>query len=1159
MACLVTATTSLWTSSSVSAHLIVTSAKSTTANEAPLFSPDDVLERVLLGDGNATSLDTMFEWQHFEYELLPRALGAVVIEGKRAGSHFTWIMHEGQCVVIVKAQGSSRDKPADLRRMEEMLAQLEVAKELQDWETIERKLVPTLELAQSLQQTEAVGISYFIGAEAAFANGLQANVQKRVGSALDIVGENLLRARVLTVKARASRTAEDYASAESTIKDAQKITDRLAPDSAVNAAVLIELAEILASAGRPAEAAAIVERALAILEKRCGKCRATAVALGVQANVLNLLDRSKDGLAVALDGIAILRTLESDTPEVAKQLVQLAGLCGWDLNPPPACADHPLAQGLAIFKHLPNPGIEYAYALLARGNAAARKNDISATRESWLAALAEFRRLQPGGSGEAGALTNLGYLTYEVDGDLDQARDYLIRARDIQLRLRPQSLSMSAVYHHLARVAELRGDFDDADAEYARSISIKKALNKNGRSLAIEWIARGTMLVKAGRLHAAEPCFDEAITIAKKLPDGARQIAANSSELGWFELAKGAPQIALVRFSSAVSYFSKVMPSGLEEARARFGIGQSRFALGEFAFAKKELGRARKTYFEKAPDSLDNAEVLHALAKTEDQLGETNAARDDYCHASEILDRASTRVGGHIAKSQFREQYSEVFQDCMKARLQEGDVIGAFNALERSRAYALRTALEQRQLNFEGRAPKSILDALHTNSLNYEEAFQQLSQANAAGSAVPEAALSDIRKTRAGLESDLMRVAPAVAGLLFPVVPGGDSLIAAMPAGTTALTFAVGDKETILFVATDQGIRVVRLRVTRDQLTKDISGFRELIEQRDVAKFKPLIAGAEALYALLIEPAASELKGTKRLIVSPEGPLSDLPFAALLDRKTHRYLIEDFSIGIIDSWSVQKSLSERTGSLHRLLAIADPTLPLFASTNSSMDSSTLQDLRSLEQLPSARNEVDAIARLNFAEAETLVGDEATESRVEHDALSSGVIHFATHTLFNTQRPLESAIVLRVDAAAASAEDDGLLHVWEIFERFNLEGDLVVLSSCETARGKELRGEGLVGFTRAFQFAGARSVVASLWKVQDASTADLMEKFYSARAESRSDIEALRVAIVSQIRGDNTRPQTVERGVGGLARPAAMKAVHAHPYYWAAFQFYGDGG
>ena len=168
-------------------------------------------------------------------------------------------------------------------------------------------------------------------------------------------------------------------------------------------------------------------------------------------------------------------------------------------------------------------------------------------------------------------------------------------------------------------------------------------------------------------------------------------------------------------------------------------------------------------------------------------------------------------------------------------------------------------------------------------------------------------------------------------------------------------------------------------------------------------------------------------------------------------------------------------------------------------------------------------------------AQVYLGSQATEEKAKALGEQGSLIHFACHGLADEASPLDSSLALTVPARWQSGRDNGLLQAWEIFEQVRIDADLVTLSACRTAVGKEMSGEGVLGLTRAFQYAGARSVLASLWNVSDESTGELMKRFYRHLRQGRSKDVALQLAQVEMIR-----------------RPAL-----SHPYRWAAFQLAGD--
>ena len=196
---------------------------------------------------------------------------------------------------------------------------------------------------------------------------------------------------------------------------------------------------------------------------------------------------------------------------------------------------------------------------------------------------------------------------------------------------------------------------------------------------------------------------------------------------------------------------------------------------------------------------------------------------------------------------------------------------------------------------------------------------------------------------------------------------------------------------------------------------------------------------------------------------------------------------------------------------------------------------------SLVPLPASRREVEAIGRLFAPSATIYVGANATEARAKAVGTGARIVHFAVHGVLTPRFPLNSGLALTIPEKRQEGADNGLLQAWEVFERMRLDADLVTLSACESALGAEIGSEGLFGLTRAFEYAGARSVLASLWKVGDEATLELMTRFYANLKAGQPKDEALRNAQLTLIRAS-------ENGL-----PARL----ALPVHWAAFQLDGD--
>jgi CHAT domain-containing protein len=284
----------------------------------------------------------------------------------------------------------------------------------------------------------------------------------------------------------------------------------------------------------------------------------------------------------------------------------------------------------------------------------------------------------------------------------------------------------------------------------------------------------------------------------------------------------------------------------------------------------------------------------------------------------------------------------------------------------------------------------------------------------------------------------------------------------------------------------------------------------------------------------LLKPAQAQLKGKTRLIIVPDGKLWELPFQALPTR-ANRYLLEDAAISYAPSLTVLREMTKRQkpqSAAPTLLALGNPALSEEAVKRATF---ALRDGK-FEPLPEAEAEVKTLGQLyGAARSKVYVGAEAREDRAKTEAGQMRILHFATHGILNDAAPLYSHLVL-----AQSDREDGLLEAWELMQ-MDLQADLAVLSACETARGRIGAGEGVIGLTWALFVAGVPATVVSQWKVESASTRELMLNFHRqlrapAAAGRVTKAEALRRAALKLLKNPGTN----------------------HPFYWAGFVLVGDG-
>jgi len=335
--------------------------------------------------------------------------------------------------------------------------------------------------------------------------------------------------------------------------------------------------------------------------------------------------------------------------------------------------------------------------------------------------------------------------------------------------------------------------------------------------------------------------------------------------------------------------------------------------------------------------------------------------------------------------------------------------------------------------------------------------------------------------------------------------------VAALLGATTAIVeYVVASDHTRAFVITDRGVTLVPIKAGSSTLDPIVARFTEALAHDDLAYRKD----AQALYAMLMQPLASALRGRKAICIVPDGSLWRLPFEALIDRNG-KFVIESRTCFYAPSMSVLANVT-REGARPKepatLLAVANPIVR------------------------GAEAEVRALRSLyGDAHSRVYVGKEATEAHVTNEMQNARVLHFATHAIFDEANPMYSEVEL---APSREGSDDGMLAAWEIM-RLNLRADIAVLSACDTARGRLTPGEGVIGFTWALFVAGCPSSVVSAWKVDSASTKQLMVAFHRALLASHetklAKAEALRKAKLALLRDPATR----------------------HPFYWSAFVLVGS--
>ncbi len=381
---------------------------------------------------------------------------------------------------------------------------------------------------------------------------------------------------------------------------------------------------------------------------------------------------------------------------------------------------------------------------------------------------------------------------------------------------------------------------------------------------------------------------------------------------------------------------------------------------------------------------------------------------------------------------------------------------------------------------------------------------------------------------------------------------------------TALVEYFMGKDSIFIFALTKHDFHVAA--VPNDSLLEGhIRQFRQAIMEQD-SFFVSFTHLAYRLYQTLLAPVKDQLS-VQNLIIIPDGMLSIIPFEALLTRAvdaagkpasyaTLPFLVNDFAISYAYSATLllEKSKSKRAPAERDFLAFApvhfsgmaaDSRGAKFVKANMGLDTTRAEVRAGLGDLQLSEDEVDGIEerfkrsyglidRWFGGKARVYVGRQAGERELKSSELSAyRFVHFATHGFVNETFPKLSGLLL----SPRSAEDeDGILRLSEIYN-LHFNADLVTLSACETGLGKIAKGEGMIGLTRGFLFAGAQNLLVSLWRVDDPATAHLMIDFYDKMLAGLNKPESLRQVKLNMIH----HPE----------------AVHfARPYYWAPFILIG---
>jgi len=842
---------------------------------------------------------------------------------------------------------------------------------------------------------------------------------------------------------------------------------------------------------------------------------------------------------------------------VAKALDSL-GYVAWQRGDLDRAQDYGL-QALAIREQLAPASPNMVKTLTNLGNLEHDRGNLMQAELYHRRALALAEKLSPGGVDVAMCFNNLGDVVLDR-GDLTRAEDYHLKTLAINQRIAPGSLDVANSFDNLGLVAKERGDLAKAEAYDRQALTIRKRLAPAAIETAATLRNLGALFIERHDLVSAEDYYRQALAIREKQAPASLSVAESYNDLGEVALARADVTKAEEHFRRALALREKLAPGSLSHAESLATLAS--------VMRRRRRFDVAEILFQQSLDALDH-QIAH--------LG-----------------------GGEDVRAGYRARHANYYNEYINLLLERKEPGLAFQVLERSRARILLEMLAEARVDIHTGLDSALLEQerllqesfqnktdRRIRLLSGKHTEEQLTAIN-----------QEISKQAAEyqqIEDEIQTKSPQYAALTQPGTLNTGEVQQLLDSDTTLLEYSLGDERSYVWVVSTKTLNWYEL-VGRKQIEsaarrvyKLLTARNKKIKTETASERRARLAKSEAEYPraaaelsrLVLGPIASQFQ-TKRLLIVSDGALQYIPFGVLsvprhstIIKANHSAqpmpLVVDHEIINLPSASALALLRQRMANRQenpRAVAIlADPVFdqhdPRVKARKDGLNGTThsngvelLSDPLSVDlltrsmsdigltangelhlpRLPFTRQEANAILAvtppgqgldaLDFnANRTTALGPELSQYRI---------VHFATHGLLDSEHPELSGLVLSLVDEKGEPQN-GFVNLQDIYNLY-LPVDLVVLSACETGLGKEIKGEGLLGLTRGFMYAGAARVVASLWKVDDLATATFMARFYKAmERDGVPPAAALRQAELEMLR----------------------QKRWSLPYYWAAFQIHGE--
>ena len=838
---------------------------------------------------------------------------------------------------------------------------------------------------------------------------------------------------------------------------------------------------------------------------------------GEQANVrINLghlhhtTGETDRALADYREALALLR----GEGRTAQEIVVLNNLGGLEerLGRPQAALGL-YRQALDLVRPLGRPGLE-ARIRNNIGVLLMNVGQIHEALEEYSAALPVFRGVGDG-RGEAAVLHNLGDLLLDL-GVPEQAAPLLEQARQLERATEDRRSEVDTLLL-LARAAREQGRHAEAGPLLDEALTLQRPLGDAAGEAAVR-IGQALLFQELGRLDSAQEAATQALELARRGSNPAREAAAQRL-LGALLAAQGRPESARPIFEEALR-IARDRGDVPEQAKVLREMGRAAQRAGDLQAAREHL-RAAIGHFES---------LRSEIAGDRFRLSHFAVVRDTYESYVDALMRLHAREPG------------------------QGYAVAALEAAEQARARGLFDVLRQARVEVRDGDPELLA---RERQLRWELSSKAALRLQAPGGAELDRQIEELEAEYQIVDARLRSRSPWYATLRQPDIRLAEVQREVLDGETAVLEFVLAEPRSYLWRVTSGAVEPFELpgrgeiqelaRRVHERLGDPSAGDRSE-ERRDL----------QELSRLLLGPALDRLDpGVRRLVMVADGALHYVPFAVLPVAGPQGEpvpLVARFELVSLPSMAVlremRRAATGRQAPPTALAVLADPVFdrsdprllpagapaPEGGTTASVPDPVRLSGDAALSRLAWSGREAESIAAAaRGRDLRLALGFSARrELALSPDLAGYRILHFATHGILDAEHPELSALVFsQLDEQGRPVE--GFLRLRDIYG-LRLRSDLVVLSGCQTALGKQMHGEGLIGLAYGFLHAGASQVLASLWTVRDRATAELMERFY--RGIFRQGLRpaaALRQAQLALSSERTTRD----------------------PYFWGAFVLQGD--